>query len=274
MRAFFTALRTLTVLPLPGKDCRKMSSTLYWFPLVGALLGTVIWAVVWGLDLLTCFIPDLDFLRWDWGLPILALTFTCWVTGGLHLDGLADWADGFFGSRDKGKTLAIMKDPRLGTYGVIALLLVLLLKLDALQRLLETPTAALWVIVIMAFSRTIQVELAGVLPYARAEGGKAQAFVEGVNWKQRSWAWSTAIIFSLALVGPLALALPLLAWPLARLLGHRWRRRIGGITGDLLGAASEITETFLLLITAWCAGSVWSPIHAFTGWRWLLDLLK
>lgn len=257
LRGLVTALRTLTILPVPGRDAESLASSLPFFALVGALIG----AFLFGLAAACGHLPDQ-------GWPALgaaaAVVGGILITRALHLDGLADWADGFGGGRDRESTLRIMKDPAVGAFGVIALVSVLLLKWVAVSRLIEHHTA-LWVVAACAVSRTVQVDLAAWLPYARTEGGKAEAFVKGARTAHLVTALVVALVLVVGIFGPLgALALGL-GGIFGRAFGLWCRARVGGVTGDLLGAASELTETLILLAAA-AAGS---KLAAYSGWNWL-----
>ncbi|HSH13553.1 MAG TPA: adenosylcobinamide-GDP ribazoletransferase [Desulfurivibrionaceae bacterium] len=240
MNSFLAALRFLTILPIPGQrghapaDLRR---SLWSFPLVGLLLGGLTAALFW---LVGPFLPK----------PILAVlavaTLLAW-SGGLHLDGIADCADGFFSSRPRERMLEIMRDSRIGAMGVIGLVLVLALKMAALYSL---PASQFWqVLLLMPLAGRVGILLMlAVLPYARPEGGLATVFFSGSR--------------RLALLPGLVL-LALVAWLLAKSLGLFsvldtlilllpfclfCYAKIGGATGDTLGAACEIAET----LTAVC----------------------
>ncbi len=263
MRGLVTAFRTLTILPVPGKDAEKLSGALPWFPVVGLAMGLGLYA----LALLAGLLPG--------GVtgPVLGAAVLvaagCFLTRGLHLDGLADFADGFGGAFEREKTLSIMKDPRVGAFGVIALVVVLIAKWSAFFCLIDSNMAA-WVIAALIASRTAQVELAATLPYARAEGGTAGAFVAGARGRHRLIAWGGALLLALLCCGPAGPAALLVAGLLALALRAWFNKRLGGVTGDLLGAASEIIETSVLVLTA--AGG--TLLASITGWRWVVELLR
>ena len=240
-RGLATAVRTLSVLPAPGRDAASLASALPWFPLVGALLGGMVWTVARGVGAL-----------WPEGAAVLAVAAAAALTRGLHLDGVADVADGFGGGRDREHALAIMKDPRAGSFGVVALTLVLLLKTVAFARLAATGQT-LWIVAAGALSRAMQVELAATLPYAR-EDGTAGAFVRGARPWHRALAHLLALAVAWTVAGPAGLAAALLAWLVCRLIGATARRRIGGVTGDVLGACSEWTETAVVFAAALAGG--------------------
>jgi adenosylcobinamide-GDP ribazoletransferase len=186
------------------------------------------------------------------------------MTRGLHLDGLADWADGFSGGRDRDDTLAIMKDPQVGTFGVLAVTLVLLLKYIAILRMVSVGSLH-WIVPAYVVSRTVMVELSVWLPYARPEGGTAGPFVNNARTRHRLLAPALAVILLLAFSGWAGLVLLAAGFTVCRFLGIWFHRRVGGVTGDLLGACCEIVETGLLFSCA-TAGHMPSP---YTSWRLL-----
>jgi adenosylcobinamide-GDP ribazoletransferase len=248
------AIRFLTQLPCPGRESTRIADSQPWFPLVGLLVGLLA-AAAGGL---VCRGAP----GWSQGAALAAVAVSAWVTRGFHLDGLSDCADGFGGGFTRERTLEIMKDPRVGAFGVIVLVIVLLAKWVACARLFGHG-AWVWLPVAGTVSRTCQVTLAWRFPYARPGGGTGGAFVNGATWRNAA----TAIAAALALLGLLAFAAPgglrgPAAWQFpgvliaaglgAHLLGLWFRRRVGGITGDLLGAANECVETAVLL-----AGAGW-----------------
>ncbi|HOX07863.1 MAG TPA: adenosylcobinamide-GDP ribazoletransferase [Planctomycetota bacterium] len=262
LRGLVTALRTLTILPVPGRDAEGFGSALPFFPLVGALLGAAIWGLVEACGQL----PDYG---WSMGAAAAAVVGGIVLTRGLHLDGLADWADGFGGGRDRESTLRIMKDPAIGAFGAMALASVLLLKFAAVARLAASGTA-LWLVAAATVSRTVQVDLMVSLPYARAEGGKAGPFVQGARGWHLAAALAAVLVILLGIFGPLGAAALAAGWLFGRLFGLWCRRRVGGVTGDLLGAGSELVETALLVAAA-AAGSQlakcsgWEPVRQLMG---------
>jgi len=254
LRGLVTAMRTLTILPVPGREADGMADALPWFPLAGGLTGLLVYGLSRGIGLVSG--------DWAGGAAATALVAGVLLTRGFHLDGLADWADGFGGGRDRAHTLAIMKDSRVGSFGVLAVLVVLLLKYVALLRL--AGTGALHLIVpVFIVSRTVPVDLSVRLPYARPEGGTAAPFVEGARPFHRTAALLAALVLLLALSGWRGWVLLAVGMAASRLLGSWFRRRVGGVTGDLLGAACELVETGLLFACAAAGG--WAP--PFPGWR-------
>ncbi|MFH2131890.1 MAG: adenosylcobinamide-GDP ribazoletransferase [bacterium] len=239
---WITAVRTLTILPVPGKDARDFSTSLYGFVWVGALLGVLLY----GIALLQQTLPGPG---WPEASAILLMLAGVILTRGLHLDGLADCADGFLGGHDRDRILAIMKDSQLGTFGVLALILVLLAKWIFLVRMLTTGRE-IWLVAAFIISRVLMVDLAVRLPYAR-DSGTAASFVRGAKWQHWFFNFLPAagiLFFLLGWRGVLALAG---GWGFSLVFGWWARNRIGGITGDLLGACCELSEVGILFYGSW-----------------------
>jgi adenosylcobinamide-GDP ribazoletransferase len=238
MRSLLVAIGFLTRLPVPTGlfgDERVKAHSLPWYPLVGLLIGVVLAVLAW-------------LLRDSPALLSAALIVLAWVvmTGALHLDGLADSADAWIGGLgDREKTLAIMKDPRSGPAGVVALVLVLLLKVAALESLGTFQWLALLLAPLLA--RGSLVALFITTPYVRSRGiGAALANAPG-----RACAVSLAITAGLCALakwrGALALLVAVLVFGLWR---HACQRRLGGFTGDTAGALAEMVEAAVLVALA------------------------
>lgn len=243
MRGFVTAMRTLTVLPVPGRDAEQFCSSLHWFTAVGLLIGTA----EAGLGMLGIYAgwPELAAL-----LPVIGGIL---LTRGLHADGLADLADGFFGGRNRESALRIMKDPNVGSFGAIALVLLLLAKWVVLLRLVRTGGFDI-IVSGVVLARMAQVVLAERLPYARTENGTATAFVNGASPVHLISALVSGVVIVAVVMRlstlPSAVLL-LTALVTAAAVGLLGIRKIGGVTGDVLGAVSEITE-----VAVWTAGAL------------------
>jgi len=240
---FRTAGAFLTVFPVANRvemDAARLARSMGWFPAVGLLLGLLLVIGNWALSaLLPRAVVD--------GLLILLLIT---ATGALHLDGVADLFDGLAGGRDRESTLRIMKDSRVGAIGVVALVMVLLLKYLSLNQLpLAQKNAAL--LFMPAAGRWCQVFLANCATYIRPEGGTGSAFVANVGRPQllgASLILLLAVLLLFSFKGLLLLGLLLLD---GTLLWLYFERRLGGVTGDVLGASAELTEVvFLLLLLA------------------------
>jgi adenosylcobinamide-GDP ribazoletransferase len=220
--------------PASGSDLGR-SVVLY--PLVGLVIGLLVWGfatVLRGLD-----ISDEDLAA------VLVLVAWVWLTGGLHLDGLADSADAWVGGLgDKGRTLDIMKDPRSGPFGVMALVLVLLCKWTAISTLIASGAAfnLVWIPVLARAELSL---LCLRTPYARPEGIGAE--LRGHLPRTAAGVGPAIALIACALfLGASALALAAAGGTVFVL----WRRfmvaRLGGFTGDTAGALVELSEAFML----------------------------
>jgi len=235
---FAAAFRFLTIIPLPGTlgtSEQELTGATPFFPVVGLLLGSAAVPVVWCLQLL--FPPLVT--------AILTTALLLAFSGGLHLDGLADTADGFFSSRPRERILEIMRDSASGAMGVIALILLLLLKVACLDSL---STALLPVVFLMPLAgRTALLLLMALLPYARPDGGLGLVFY---SRRSRSIALGGIIVF--LAVACLAAGLQGAGAVLAvifMVLLFAWlcHLKIGGATGDTLGASCELAEAVVAL---------------------------
>ena len=238
MLPFWIALQFLSSLPvrLPGMPSPEASGrSLLFYPAVGLLFGVLLWVANALLA----------------GTPLLlhaALLLALWVvlSGGLHLDGLADSADAWLGGfGDRERTLLIMKDPRSGPMAVVTLVLVLLLKFCALLALLEQgQQAALLMAPVLA--RAAMLGLFMGTPYVRA-GGLGQALADHLPRGAGSWVLAAVAFASLGFCG-----FWISLWVLVGFMALRLQviRRLGGTTGDTAGAMLELLELLVLLAAA------------------------
>ncbi|MGK5093082.1 adenosylcobinamide-GDP ribazoletransferase [Deltaproteobacteria bacterium TL4] len=239
MKGLITAIQTLSSLPIRLKGTAQFEQSLPWFVWVGAFLGSLLYVVSLLFERLGT--------AWAEGIAVVLLIVSVLLSRGLHLDGLADWADAFWGAYDRERTLAIMKDSFLGTYAVLALILILLAKWTALVALIKADQTH-WLIAAFIISRVMQVDLAVWLPYAR-KTGTAQSFVQGAkgfHWMANMLPACVLLWGMFQLKGLMAL---FMGWSVCRLMGLWAKKRIGGVTGDVLGACSEIVETCILLFS-------------------------
>jgi len=217
---------------------RKFVQGIPFYPLIGAGLGAIAALVM------NWFSPlELPVLS-----AIVTITVLTVLGGGLHLDGLADTADGFFSGRDRERTLEIMKDSRIGTNGTIALILVFALKSGAL---LSLENALIPLICASLFARISMICAAAFSSYARTDSGMGKYMISHTGKKTAlfstlvaltfalilfSHQWKVVLIFcGVAVLGGLAMAL-------------YSTKKIGGTTGDVLGAQVELMETTLLIL--------------------------
>ena len=235
MGAFRLAVSFLTIIPVPQK--RKstkvdLAEAMIYFPLVGLLIGGASLLVY---ELVRPHLPHSLAVFVLFVVPIV-------LTGGIHMDGFADFCDGFFSGRPQADTLRIMKDPRLGAWGVLGLILLVVVKYELLK-VIAVP--APYLMMAMIASRWSQVALAYALPYAGQTGGLGEAVAGRIGFRQLLGATGLSLLFfPLSDYMGTVLVLPLLIFML--MLGLIFRRKIGGLTGDLLGATSEMVEVFIL----------------------------
>lgn len=233
------ALLTRLPLPYPAQRDRPAAMAAWAYPLAGAVVAFLVWGVIWCAGALGLGL----------GLsPILGLLVGIMVTGAMHEDGLADCADGFWGGWTRERRLEIMKDSQIGTYGVLALVLSLMLRWGALVGLVQIGMALPALLVAAMGSRAGMVWMMRALPNARDDGLSKQ------TGRPPKWAAGTGI--------SMAAAVLLVIWPwgvfqgalIAALfaLGCAWlaKRKIGGQTGDVLGASQQVIETALLVTAA------------------------
>ncbi len=229
---FLTRVPLLHRLGAPSALSRALRA----FPLVGAAIGLAAGLVYW---LATVFGLA--------SLPAALLTVgaTAWMTGALHEDGLADCADGFGGGRDRATKLAIMHDSRIGSYGVLALVIGVGLRAGALAALGPADAAAA-LVAAHATSRAAMPLLMALLEPARSDG--LAATLGRPSELVLAQAVILGVLMCALVTGPLAgiAALSFAALVLAGLEALA-RRQIGGYTGDVLGAAQQVTEIAILL---------------------------
>ena len=241
LRLFFIAIQFLTRLPVPqslAASEETLGRATRFFPLVGVIVGAGAALTFW---LLHYLLPH--------SAAVLgAIIFAALITNGFHEDGLADTFDGFGGGWTKEQTLEIMRDSRLGTYGALALVFLILGKYSLLSSIASVSPGQIWrwLIVAHTASRWTVLPLCAWLPYARAEGqgklvakqiGKADIFIGSV----------TLLVTVLLLSWPAALAAVLVTGLATLLSGLYYRARLSGVTGDCLGATNQIAEVSLYL---------------------------
>ena len=231
---FVTSIRFLTAIPFPQtkeSEPRSLATATIFFPLVGLLVASVSLAVAFVLE--RWFPPNLSNLALVL-LPVL-------LTGGFHMDGFADFCDGFFGGTNKTEVLRIMKDPKIGTWGAAGLVFLIFGKFELLKILPDRP---LFFLMAGACSRWAQVALSFFLPYAGEGGGLGETVASKV--KPREFIGAT--LFVLPFLFSVNRCLVVLGFAVALfLLAIFFKRKVGGVTGDLLGAASELSEIFIYL---------------------------
>ncbi|MFZ2633133.1 MAG: adenosylcobinamide-GDP ribazoletransferase [Desulfosalsimonadaceae bacterium] len=244
MKQLLAALQFLTILPIrQAFDSKQTGGSLVWFPAAGLVVG-VCAAACYGLCIGLRLPESLAALA-----GVLALGG---FSGFLHLDGVADTADGFFSSRSRERTLEIMRDSRIGTMGAVGVFGVLALKWSALASL---PPGMGWRALILGpiVGRAAQVITMTWLPYARPEGGLASVFLSHCTRRTAMLNGLAGVVAAGFLSGGKGLIAICLAAVFALGFNAWCLKKINGITGDTLGAVSEGVETIILC--ALCAGA-------------------
>lgn len=245
-RLLLVAIQFLTRIPVPSfehYDPQWLHQSSRYFPVVGLLVGVlcalVFWLTSWLFDPLVA--------------AVASTVFGIKLTGAFHEDGLADTCDGLGGGLTRARTLEIMKDSRLGTYGVLGLISALLLKITLLASL-PVPIAIMALIIAHSASRLLCISLIALLPYGgEIEHAKAKPMAQQLTRRQALFAsgWVIVAIVLVVILLPsavqlisiwhaiLALLLALIATDYMRRL---LRRRLEGYTGDGLGATQQLSE--------------------------------
>lgn len=240
IRSLLAAFQFLTFLPIPVHRMseREIGRSAVFFPIVGVIVGGGL-VVLYRLSVLLIPVPV---------ARVLVLAALVAVSGACHLDGLADTADGLYGGRDREGALRIMKDPHVGAMGVVAIATLLMVKTAAAVTLPEEAFRG-GIVAAVAVGRGAMV-LALALPCARPLG-LAGAFS---RHRLRADPWIAAVLMSgaaLWMLGPRGLTALLGSLAAAGWLLLRSWRKIGGVTGDVCGAAGEVAEcAFLLFLLA------------------------
>lgn len=239
MSAFLSALQFLTIWPWPRRTTRlpdEVGRSAIFFPAIGLLLGIML--ALFDKVLATVANPGLS--------AVLVVALLAWLTRGLHLDGLGDTFDGLGAGGDRERMLPIMDDSHTGAFGVIAIVLVLFLKIHALESiemnrwraLLAAPMLARWAMVLLGY-------------HARAaKPGLGAIFLDHLGNRQLVYATLITLVCIAALLREVGLVL--MTWVTLFALASKiyFHRRLGGITGDTFGAVSELSEASVLFFLA------------------------
>ena len=246
---FLTRIR---VRPTPLGDMRRVADAQLWFPAVGLLIGLALLAV----DRLAMrALPNAS-------VDVLVVVALVALTGGLHLDGLADAADGLFGGYTPERRLEIMRDVHAGTYAIIAIASVLALKWAGLAALPSNVRIEALVLT-PCLARFGMLLAVAAFPYARAEG--AGAGLHEAAWPaQLAAATAIALVAAIVLLGADGLFVVAFAACAALAVGAFAARLLGGLTGDVYGATVEVSEALLWLFIAAMANRGWLDAWAFS----------
>jgi adenosylcobinamide-GDP ribazoletransferase len=243
IRQLCCAIAFLTRIPMPARvhdDADHLRESFRWFPLVGFLLGLLYAATAWLLHPLLS--PGV--------LAVILVAEDAAATGALHLDGLADTADGFGGGHTREDALRIMRDHAIGSYGAVALVLALLLKTVCLSQLLTPPTTYWSLFVVPSLSRWAMVLLSCSEPYARDSATGSGALAQWTTRSQLLFASALCAILPFFFGWRPTLACWLSVGVTTLIVARVSHRKIHGITGDVLGANAVICEALQFVVAA------------------------
>jgi len=242
LKRFILSIQFLTRIPIPlqldvGEE--DFAKSMVFFPVVGFIIGIIMmigaYCAIW--------------LQYEWMAMIAALLFQVMITGALHQDGLGDTCDGIFSNKSKERMLEIMRDSRIGTNACIAVFFDLILKAIMLMEI-YTAYGDEWIFVLLVtpvLGKIGIVTAASNSHYARTEGGLGRSFMEGVGFPE----WMGCVVFGgvilYFLLGVKSLLFLILVLAGSFLTAKFLEKRLGGLTGDTLGAVNEICEMLFLL---------------------------
>ncbi len=239
MSSFFAALQFLTLFPRPGwmeHSPNELGRSVIFFPVVGLILGSILALVNFLLD---------PFASAGL-LSVILVTLLAVMTGGLHLDGVGDTFDGLGAGGDRDRVLSVMDDSHTGVFGLIAIVLVLFLKINALESmdidrwrtLLVAPILGRWAMVLLAYRSKA------------AKAGLGSNLIDHLQTKH----FLLATLLTLVLVTAIFLrnGIVMMAWVAVFTIASKsyFHRRLGGVTGDIFGAVGELSETSVMVLLA------------------------
>ena len=237
MKGFLAAINFITILPWGRDKAFDPQQMIPYFPIVGMVLGILV--------------ALFDYVALQvWGKTVAALldvVFLIVLTGAFHIDGLGDSADGLMGHRPKENVLAIMKDSRLGTMGLVAIVVGLSVKWAGIAGL--DHNRILLLIFIPAFARGGMLFGLRYLPYGRPEGGTGIDFFKHKLNPSAFWGLAAVVLLS-SVLGRQAIWLIICFSSITAGLVAYYKKRMGCITGDMLGAMTEVNEAGLFLLAS------------------------
>jgi adenosylcobinamide-GDP ribazoletransferase len=248
MKNFLRALSFLTILPVGQirlSEEKDLARSMAFFPLVGLVIGLLL---ALGYYLFSFLFPK-SLVLW------LTIGLLALLTRGLHLDGFADTMDGLGSGGPKEKILEVMRDSRIGAFGVISLILLIGGKYLALDQI-SNSSVPYSLILMTVMGRQSMVLVCCRSSYARPNGGLAKPFTENLGYRETAWSLLSAFGVTLLFMGVKGIVLFFGIGLFS--LGYRFffMKKLGGVTGDILGAANELTELLCLILLV-----ILEPIH-------------
>lgn len=247
VRPFITAIRTLTVIPVWGKEAQNYSWSLLYFPVIGLLLGGIVWCIA--------FIFKTFSIQETILFALASLFILSWLTGFLHIDGLGDVADAFGGGKDTEQIITILKDSRMGTFGVAAIFFDLMTKLFCWKILYERNHISI-IILSLLMGRSLQAIFLTFLPGAGKDSSVIHRFKQPLPYLKTILVLCvfTAIGGSFFIVSyDMVLIAVIFSLAVSGAFGYVCHKKIGGITGDCVGAMNELVELSVVITGVfWC----------------------
>jgi len=253
---FLDALGFLTIMPLPRRRAARpeeLGRAITYFPVVGIIIGLILAGLGWLLGLI---LPAAV-------VSVLIVVALAVISGALHLDGLADTCDGIAGHKTVAARWQVMRDSRVGGFGIVGVALLLLVKYVSLN---SVPGHFLLVTLVLVplVSRWAMVYAIFAFPYARPSG-LGKAFKQAANWRRFSLATALTLAAAMVLTGwgngayayLAGLAIMAGSWLVVTAVAVYLRRRFAGLTGDTYGAINEVAEVSVLVLAGLLAHSQW-----------------
>jgi|LGVF01.2.fsa_nt_gb adenosylcobinamide-GDP ribazoletransferase len=238
MRKLLIAISFFTRIPIKIKNVsnEEFYDSMILIPLVGLFIGVVLFGV-------SLLLSSIHFISLE---ALLMIVSYIWLTGGLHLDGFADTTDALFSARDRERMMVIMKDSRLGAFGAIGLILLLLTYWMCFTIIL--PEYKLALLIMPVFGRVAAIMSTCFSTYAPGGGGLGKRFVEMTKGYHFAIYMIFILIFATVVLGAMGLVAVLLSFIPGLLLMINLQKKIGGMTGDTIGMTIELNQVFFLVI--------------------------
>lgn len=240
MKGFFIALQFLTRIPVTVKgniEEEDLLKSVYYYPLIGLIIGIILYFINGAV---TGVLPT--------GVkPVVILASLVILSGGLHLDGFMDTMDALGSGAEKERALEIMRDSRVGAFGVLGVVVLLLVKFSFLQNI-STVVLPEVLLVMPVFSRLAAVISMPLADYAREGYGLGKVLVDKVSWKEVFVTTVFSLVVGVFIMGMKVFSIFLVLVVFLWLWNRYLKKRIGGITGDTLGAVIEMAEVLILAI--------------------------
>lgn len=256
MRKLLVAISFFTRIKLNLKDVSQdeFYNSMLLMPVVGLLIGLWLWLIAWATH----------FLRVPAVGAVICILAYLWITGGLHLDGVADTTDGLMSARDRKRVMEIMKDSRLGSMGAIALIMLFLTSFAGYETILDSMPAL--VALAPVIGRYCGIQNCCFSTYAEGGGGLGKRIVEMTKGWHVAVYWILIAVCGLLLLGPVSLIGFAFAIIIAVYINYKVKAGIGGMTGDTIGLTIEVTQAAYLVAAgvaavnfpALCGGWIWS----------------